>query len=80
METVNITEARKQLYHLVDASQDSHEPIQITGKRCNAILLSEDDYKAMNETLYLLSVPNMRESIIEGMDTPLNECNSELEW
>lgn len=74
------TEARTNLYKLLDEVAETHEPILITGKRANAILISEDDWRAIEETIYLLSIPNMRESVIEGMNTPLNECADEVEW
>ena len=80
MTTVNVTEARANLYKLIDDASASHEPVVITGKRGNAVLLSEEDWNAINETLYLLSVPGMRESIIEGMQENLNETSTELEW
>ena len=80
MTTVNVTEARANLYKLIDDESASHEPVVITGKRGNAVLLSEDDWNAINETLYLLSVPSMRESIIEGMQENLDETSTELEW
>jgi prevent-host-death family protein len=80
MTTVNVTEARANLYKLIDDTSVSHEPVVITGKRGNAVLLSEDDWTAINETLYLLSVPGMRESIIEGMQENLDETSTELEW
>jgi len=80
MTTVNVTEARANLYKLIDDASASHEPVVITGKRGNAVLLSEDDWNAINETLYLLSVPSMRESIIEGMQENLDETSTELEW
>lgn len=80
MTTVNVTEARANLYKLIDDATVSHEPVVITGKRGNAVLLSEDDWNAINETLYLLSVPGMRESIIEGMQENLDETSTELEW
>ena len=80
MTTVNVTEARANLYKLIDEAFASHEPVVITGKRGNAVLLSEDDWNAINETLYLLSVPGMRESIIEGMRENLEETSTELEW
>jgi prevent-host-death family protein len=73
MTTVNVTEARANLYKLIDDASVSHEPVVITGKRGNAVLLAEDDWTAINETLYLLSVPGMRESIIEGMQENLDE-------
>ncbi|MDB2452966.1 type II toxin-antitoxin system Phd/YefM family antitoxin [Planktomarina temperata] len=80
MTTVNVTEARANLYKLIDDASVSHEPVVITGKRGNAVLLAEDDWTAINETLYLLSVPGMRESIIEGMQENLDETSTELEW
>lgn len=80
MKTINITKARAKLYQLIDEASESHEPIQITGKRSNAILISEDDWRAIQETLYLTSVPGMRESIIEGLNTPLEECSEDLDW
>ena len=70
MTTVTATEARKQLYKLLDDVSDSHEPVQITGKRGNAVLVGEDDWRAVQETLFLESMPGMRETIIEGMATP----------
>ena len=80
MTAVNVTEARANLYKLIDDASASHEPVVITGKRGNAVLLSEDDWNAINETLFLLSVPGMRESIIEGMQENLTETSTELEW
>ena len=80
MTTVTATEARKQLYKLLDDVSDSHEPVQITGKRGNAVLVGEDDWRAVQETLYLVSIPGVRESIIEGMATPAEELDRELRW
>ena len=80
MSTVNVTEARAKLYRLIDEAAESHEPIFITGKRANAVLLSEDDWRSIQETLYLLSIPGMRESIVEGMKTPVEECSEDLAW
>jgi len=80
MTTVNVTEARANLYKLIDDASVNHEPVVITGKRGNAVLLAEGDWNAINETLYLLSVPGMRESIIEGMQENLGETSTELEW
>jgi antitoxin YefM len=80
MTTFNATEARAKLYALIDETTDTHEPIVITGKRGNAVLLAEDDWKAINESLYLLSVPGMRESIQEGMATKLDDCDRGLDW
>ena len=80
MTRLNVTEARANLYKLVDDTTVSHEPVVITGKRGNAVLLAEDDWTAINETLHLLSVPGMRESIIEGMQETLDDCANELDW
>ena len=80
MTTISATEARKQLYKLLDEVSQSHEPIQITGKRGNAVLVSEDDWRAVQETLYLVSIPGMRESILEGMAMPADELEGELDW
>lgn len=80
MVEMTVTEARKQLYRLIDQVAESHEPAHITGKRTSAVLLSEEDWRAIQETLHLLSVPGMRESIIEGMNTSVDECSAEVEW
>ena len=80
MTTISATEARKQLYKLLDDVSLSHEPVQITGKRSNAILVSEDDWRAVQETLFLVSIPGMRESILEGIMTPTEELESALDW
>ena len=80
MKTISVTKARSNLYKLLDEAQISGEPIQITGKRNNGVLLSEDDWRAISETLFLVSIPGMRESIREGLATPLDECISELKW
>jgi len=74
------TQARKQLYSLLDDVADSHEPIQIAGKRNSAVLVSEDDWRSVQETLYLASIPGMRESIRKGLKTPVEKCNAELQW
>ncbi|TAL39972.1 MAG: type II toxin-antitoxin system Phd/YefM family antitoxin [Spirochaetes bacterium] len=80
MKTITATTARQKLYRLIDETESSHEPIHITGKRKNAVLVSEEDWKAIQETLYLLSVPGMRESIIQGLNTPVGECSDEVPW
>ncbi len=80
MTTITATKARKNLYRLVDEVSDSHEPIHISGKRNSAVLISEEDWSAVQETLYLTSIPGMRESIIEGMNTSIEECEKELDW
>jgi prevent-host-death family protein len=80
MTTVTVTEARKKLFRLVDEAASSHEPIHITGKRGGAILLAEEDWSSVQETLYLLSVPGMRESIQKGLKMPVGKCSKGLKW
>lgn len=80
MPTISITEARSKLYRLIDETSETHEPVVITGKRGNAILISEDDWRALQETLYLLNIPGMRESIREGLSMPVEECTEEIRW
>ncbi len=80
MTTLNATDARAKLYSLIDEAAETHQPIVITGKRHNAVLLSEEYWKAINETMYLLSVPGMRESIREGMAARLDKCSKDLDW
>ncbi len=80
MKTIAVTKARSELYKLIDEVRQNSEPIQITGKRGNAVLISEEDWRAIQETLYLLSIPGMRESIRDGLETPLEECSEEPGW
>lgn len=80
MTTLTVSQARAKLYKLLDKAAASHEPIQITGKRNNAVLIAEEDWRAIKETLYLLSIPKMRESIRKGLKAPLKECSKELKW
>jgi prevent-host-death family protein len=80
MTTLSATEARKNLYNLLDDVALSHDPIQIVGKRNSAVLVSEDDWRAIQETLYLTSITGMRESIIDGLKTPVSKCSKELAW
>lgn len=80
MTTLTVSKARMNLYKLLDETANSHDPIQITGKRANAILVSEDDWRSIQETLYLLSIPKMRESIRKGLKTPVEKCAKELRW
>ena len=80
MFTLPATKARATLYSLIDRTAMSHEPIQITGKRTNAVLVSEEDWSAIQKTLYLLSIPGMRDSIKVGMATPIENCSTVLKW
>jgi antitoxin YefM len=80
MNTLTASEARANLYRLMDQAAESHQPIVISGKRSNAVLVSEEDWAAIQETLFLLSVPGMRESIREGMAETTDSCAKELDW
>lgn len=80
MSVITATAARTNLYKLIDQTKSFHEPIFISGKRNNAVLISEDDWNSMQETLYLCSIPGMRESIIEASKEPLEESAKELDW
>ena len=80
MKTVNVSEARANLSRLLDEVAESHKPAIITGKRSNGILISEEDWNSIQETLHLLSIPGMRESIKEGMETPVENCSEKPGW
>ncbi len=80
MTSFSASEARKRLYNLVDDVKETHEPVQIIGRRNTAILIAEEDWRAIQETLYLVSIPGMRESIIEGLKTPVEETSEEPGW
>lgn len=80
MTNLTVTEARRKLYTLLDEVALSHEPVQIAGKRNSAVLVSEEDWRAIKETLFLTSIPGMRESIRDGLNTPIEECDEELDW
>ncbi|MDX1501477.1 MAG: type II toxin-antitoxin system Phd/YefM family antitoxin [Thermoanaerobaculia bacterium] len=80
MKTIAATKARQNLYRLLDEVAVSSEPVQITGRRASAVLVSEADWRALQESVYLMSIPGMADSIREGMATPLEECVEELDW
>ncbi len=80
MTVLNATEARSKLYSLIDETSETHQPIVITGKRGNAVLVSEEDWNSISETLHLLSVPGLRESIKESLNQSISECSEELDW
>ena len=77
---ITASEARADLYRLIDQASESHQPILISGKRSSAVLVSAEDWQAIQETLYLLSVPGMRESIKQGMAEPLSESATAVTW
>ena len=80
MTSIPVTKARAKLYQLLDATAGSHEPIQITGKRSNAVLVSEEDWRSIQETLYLLSIPGMRDSIRKALSEPLKKASAKPGW
>ncbi|EGV30286.1 prevent-host-death family protein [Thiorhodococcus drewsii AZ1] len=80
MTAITASKARANLYGLIDEAASSHQPLLITGKRNSAVLVSAEDWEAIQETLFLLSTPGMRESIREGMETPVDECAEDLDW
>ncbi|MBI5210022.1 MAG: type II toxin-antitoxin system Phd/YefM family antitoxin [Elusimicrobia bacterium] len=80
MTTMTASAARARLYKLLDQTAASHEPVQITGRRCSAVLIAEEDWRSIQETLYLLSIPGMRESIREGLRSPVGKCSKRVSW
>jgi len=80
MTTISATKARSSLYSLIDETNTSHEPIQITGKRGNAVLISEEDWRAIQETLYLQSIPGMVDSIKKARKEGQAKASKELDW
>ncbi len=80
MTSLTATEARKRLFTLLDDVAESHQAVQITGKRNSAVLISEADWQAIQETLYLSSIPGMKDSIVKGLAAPVEKCDKELGW
>ena len=80
MAVMTATKARSNLYSLIDQTKEFHEPIIISGKRNNAVLISEEDWNSIQETLYLCSIPGMRESILKASKEPLDESTEDLGW
>ena len=80
MDSLTVTNARKNLYKLIKEVAASHHPVKIIGKSANAVLISEEDWEGINETLHILSIPGMRESITKGIQEPLEDCPTELDW
>lgn len=80
MEAKTATQARSQLYSLIDQVCEDHRPVHIQGKRGAAVLVAAEDWSAIEETLYLLAIPGMRDSLRKGMQTPIDKCSDELRW
>jgi len=80
MTSIPVSTARQNIYQLIDKVAQTHEPVAISGKRNSAVLIGADDWRSINETLYLLSIPKMRETIVKGLATPPEKCKKELKW
>jgi prevent-host-death family protein len=80
MPTLTASEARAGLYRLIDQVAESHQPIVISGKRANAVLISEEDWSAIQETLYVMAIPGMCESIKDAMSQPLDKTKKDVKW
>lgn len=80
MPTITEAEAKATLDTLIETAATSHQPVVITGERHSAVLVSQDDWSSIQETLFLLSIPGLRESIREGIATPVDDCEKELVW
>ena len=80
MTSVSANEAGDNLQRLIDQAAASHEPLLIAGERNSAVLVAAEDWDAIQETLYLLAIPGMRESIRDGLTTPSSECSREPGW
>lgn len=80
MEVFNTSEAKNKLYELMNYVSEVHKPIYIKGRKSKVVLISEEDYRNMEETLYLLSIPNMHKSIVEGRKKPIEKCSDKLDW
>lgn len=78
--SISFIEAQKQLLTLMEQVNESHQPMTITGKKNNVVLVSEEDWKSLQETLYLKSIPGIWESIEEGINEPLEDCSDSLPW
>ena len=77
---LSATKARADIFNLINETAETHEPIIITGKKNNAVMISQEDWNAIQETLYLSSIPKMKESIIKGLNTPLEKCDENIQW
>ena len=77
---MSVSQVRADIYNVMDETAQTHEPVLITGKRNNVVMLSQEDWNAIEETLYLNSIPNMTSSIQESMDAPDSEFSEDIEW
>lgn len=77
---ITASKARAEFFSLINETATSHEPVIITGKHHNTVMISQEDWNAIQESLFLMSIPNMKESIIVGINTPIEECSEDIEW
>lgn len=82
MLNTNISNFRKNIFNMLEQTIKYNEPVNISTKDGNAVIISEEDYNGLMETLYLSSIPKTKETIVEGLNTPLDEClpESEVIW
>ena len=80
LKVMTVSQARANIYKIMDETALTHQPIMITGKRNNVVMLSEEDWNAIEETLFLNSIPGMASSIKEAMDAPNSEFSKDMEW
>jgi antitoxin YefM len=80
MKTMNVSDVRSQLYKLLDEVAAEHKPLHIKGKRTNAVLISEEDWNSIQETLEIISIPGMRDSLLQSRKEPISNCKEELDW
>ena len=78
MSVINATTARNNFFRVMDEAIDTREPICVTGKKGNVVIVSEEDWRSIQATLYLVSIPGMKEKLLAGMATPVSECETEL--
>ncbi len=80
MKTYTATEARKNIYQLIQTLESEHEPVAIKNKDSTVIMIAKSDWNAIQETLYLTSIPDMKKSIVKGLKTPLSKCSKKINW
>ena len=80
MASTNAKNARRNLFRLIEQVNTEHEPVRISGRRGSAVLVGEDDWRTIEETIHLNSIPGMAESIREGMNTPAADLHDDVEW
>ena len=80
MHVITATEARANIFRLMDHIAESHEPIMVTGRRCNSVMISEEDWRGIQETIYICSIPGMAKSLIAASNEPIEKGSEKLPW